>query len=269
MTDIELPGGAAMKRVFLKGVSEEDRDPDIEEILVQLDSYIVALVQKMARSSSNIARPEVLDLEIDEITQRVRIKFWMALEAKKIEHHRAYIRTIVSNEFHDLGRKRKAPLPLPTDEDGELYMGKVLLSESEGLADPAIEFGNEEAMDELIELTAHVVTDLPPRMQRSMICHLKEQVDAGIRLIEAFEKHKININAYRWPDDKADTKRLKASLSPARSIIARRVGLNLQVYKKWGIPDSVTQYYTIGKCSTCCLSSSSRDVRRASSRFMA
>ena len=226
-----------MEPEHLPGVSEEDSDPDIEEILVRFDPYIVALVQKMARSSSNIARPEVVDLEIDEIIQRVRIKFWKALEAKEIEHHKAYIRTIVSNEFNDLGRKRKAPLPLPTDEDGELYMGNVLLSESQGLADPAIEFEKEEAMDGLLELTAHVVTDLPPRMQLAMINHLKEQVDNGFRLIEAFEKHKVNINAIRWPDDRANIKRLKASISPARLIIARRVGLYLLVYKKWGIPE--------------------------------
>ncbi len=232
-----------MKPEHLRGVSEEDSDPDVEEILARFEPDIVALVQKMARRSSNIARPEVLDLEIDEITQRVRIKFWKALEAKEIEHHKAYIRTIVSNEFNDLGRKRKAPLPLPTDEDGELYMGNVLLSESEGLADPAVEFGKEEAMNDLMELTAHVVTDLPPRMQRAMICHLKEQVDTGIQLIEAFEKREVNINAIRWPDDKADTKRLKASLSPARRIIARRVGLNLQVYKKWGMPDMSLMSY--------------------------
>jgi DNA-directed RNA polymerase specialized sigma24 family protein len=232
-----------MEPEHLRGVSEEDSDPDIEEILARFDPFIVALVQKMARSSSNIARPEVLDLEIDEITQRVRIKFWKALEAKEIDHHKAYIRTIVSNEFNDLGRKRKAPLPLPTDEDGELYMGKVLLSESKGLADPAIEFEKEEAMHDLLELTAHVVTDLPPRMQLAMINHLKEQVDNFILLTKAFEHHKVNINAIRWPDDRTDTKRLKASISPARRFIARRVGLNLLVYKKWGIPEvSILSY---------------------------
>jgi len=80
-------------------------------------------------------------------------------------------------------------------------------------------------------------------MQRAMINHLKEQVDDFILLTESFEKRQININAVRWPDDKADTKRLKASLSPARRIIARRIGLNLQVYKKWGMPDlSILSY---------------------------
>ena len=245
MTNIEPQGGAAMKPELLRGVSEEDSDPEIEEILARFDPFIVALVQKMARSSSNIARPEVLDLEIDEITQRVRIKFWKALEAKEIEHHKAYIRTIVSNEFNDLGRRRKEPLPLPTDEDGELYMDNVLLSEGDGLADPAVEFEKEEALDDLMELTAHVVTGLPPRMQRSMICHLKEQVDNAIRLMEAFEEYEVDINAISWPDDRADTKRLKASISPARRIIARRVGLNLMVYKERGLFDDVQVHHRV------------------------
>ncbi len=194
---------------------------------MRFDSYIVMLVEKKACGSSNIARPEVLDLEIDEIIQRVRIKFWKALLTKEIEYHKAYIRSIVSNEFNDIGRRRKAPLPLPTDEDGELYMGNVLLSESRELADPAVAFEEEEAMDDLMELTARVVTNLPSRMKHAMINHLKDKVDNLIRLTEAFEKYEVNIKTIKWSDDPADTKRLKASISPARRIIARRVGLNL------------------------------------------
>src|SRR6266487_5519199 len=235
----EPRGGAAMKFENLGGVSEKESGPDIEEILVRFDSYIVMLVQKKACSSSNIARPEVVDLEIDEIIQRVRIKFWLVLLTKHIEHRKAYIRSIVSNEFNDLGRRRKAPLPLPTDEDGELYMGNVLLSESNELADPAIAFEKEEAMDDLLELTAGVVTDLPPRMKLAMTTHLKDQVDNLIRLTEAFEKREVNIKTMKWPEDPADSKRLKASLSPARHLIARRVGLNLSEYKKWGVPEEL------------------------------
>ena len=158
---------------------------------------------------------------------------------KHIEHHRAYIRSIVSNEFNDLGRRRKASLPLPTDEDGELYMGDVLLSESNELADPAIAFEKEEATDDLLKLTVQVVTDLPPRMKLAMINHLKDQVDSLIRLTEAFEKHAINIKTMKWPDDLVDSKRLKASLSPARHMLAHRVGLNLSEYKKCGVPEEL------------------------------
>src|SRR5207248_11076944 len=193
MTNIESQGGAAMKLEKLGGVSKKESSPDIEEILARFDSYIVMLVQKKACSSSNIVRPEVLDLEIDEIIQWVRIKFWRALLTKHIEHHRAYLRSIVSNEFNDLGRRRKTPLPLPTDENGELYMGNVLVNESKELVDPAIAFEKEEVLDNLIDLTAQVVVDLPPRMKLAMINHLKDQVDNLIRLTEAFEKHKVTI----------------------------------------------------------------------------
>src|SRR5436190_14809255 len=233
------------------GVSEDDSDPTPEEILVRYDHFIVALVEKMARRSSNIARPEVLDLEIDEIIQRVRIKFWRALLTKHIEHHRAYLRSIVSNVFNDLGRRRKAPLPLPTDEDGELYMGNVLLSESNELADPATAFEREEVLDNLMELTAQVVHDLPPRMKLAMINHLKDQVDNLILLTEAFEKYKVTIKSMKWPDDPADSKRLKASLSPARQIIALRAGFNLSEYKKWGVQDERIVLKNQSKSQNC------------------
>jgi len=62
-----------MKPDDLRGVSEEDSDPDIEEILVRFDPYIVAEVEKLVRRSSNFAHPEVLDLEIAEVAQRARI----------------------------------------------------------------------------------------------------------------------------------------------------------------------------------------------------
>jgi DNA-directed RNA polymerase specialized sigma24 family protein len=251
MTNIEPQGGATMKLENWGGVSEKENDSDIQEILVRFDPYIVMLVRNKASNSSNIARPEVLDLEIDEIIQSVRIKFWQALLKKKIEHHRAYLRSIVSNEFNDIGRRRKAPLSLPTDEDGELYMGNVLLSESNELADPATAFEKEEELENLMALTAQVVHDLPPRMKLAMINHLKDRVDNLILLTEAFEKYKVTIKTMKWPDDPVDSKRLKASLSPARHMISRRVGLNLSEYKKWGVQDELILLKNHDKSKDC------------------
>jgi DNA-directed RNA polymerase specialized sigma24 family protein len=224
------------------GVYENDSDPNPEEILVQNDHFIVALVEKMARRSSNIARPEVLDLEIDEIAQRVRIKFWHALMEKHIEHPQAYIRTIVRNEFNDIPRKRKPPLPLLADEDGELYMGDGvvgMMSESEGMANPADEFEADENLDGLMNCAASAVSRLPSRQQRSMCCLLNEQIDARIPLIEAFEKHDIDIEAQEWPEDVTDKKLMKASLSAARHRIAEFLGVNLDIYKKRGLLDTL------------------------------
>jgi len=66
---------------------------------------------------------------------------------KHIEYPKAYIRKIVNNEFNDILRRRKPLLPLPTDEDGEIYMGNVILTESEGMSDPAHEFEQEEGLN--------------------------------------------------------------------------------------------------------------------------
>lgn len=226
----------------LQGVSEHDSDPTPEEILVRYNSYIVALVEKMARRSSNIARTEVLDLEIDEIVQRVRIKLWHALEGKHIEHYQAYIRTMVRNEFNDLSRKRKPPLPLLTDEDGELYMGDgvdAMITESEGMGDPADEFEAGENLDGLMDCAASAVSRLSPRQQRSIGCLLNEQIDARIPLIQAFEKHDIDIEAQVWPEDETDKKLLKASLSAARHRIAEFLGVNLDGYRKRSTGDTL------------------------------
>lgn len=221
------------------GVSAYDSDPEIEETLVRLDPYIVASVERMARYSSNIARPEVLDLEIDEIAQRVRIKFWGALKEKPIAHPMAYIRTIVNNEFNDIPRKRKPPLPLPTDEDGEIHLGYALIAESEGMSDPAREFELKEGLNDWMALAAQAIAHLSPRQKHAMICLLKERIDNRIQLVEAFERHEVNIDDFAWPDDEADEIVLKASIYAARHNIAQQIGILLSEYKKRGIPDAL------------------------------
>ena len=220
-----------------------DNDP-VDEILVRLDPYIVALVENMARRSSSIARPEVLDLEIDEIVQKVRIKLWKALTEKLIAYPRAYIRAIVSNEFNDIPRKRKAPLPLPTDEDGEIHLGTTLLAEKEGMSDPAYAFELEEGLNEWMALAAQVISHLIPRQKHAMICLLKERIDNRIQLIEAFERHEVNIDDFAWPDNEADEIRLKASIYAARRNIAQRIGILVAEYQQQGIPEATLQYET-------------------------
>ncbi len=227
-----------MKPDDLCGVSDEDSDPDIEEILVRFDPYIVAEVEKLVRRSSNFAHPEVLDLEIAEVAQRVRIKLWGVLKREKhIEFPKAYIRKIVNNEFNDILRRRKPLLPLPIDEDGEIYMGNLMLTESEGMSDPAHEFEQEEGLNNWMALAAQVVSNLSQRQKHAMICLLKERVDNYMQLVEAFEQHQVDIEAFEWPDDAIDETRLKASLSAARRNIAEWLGILLSEYKKRGIPD--------------------------------
>ena len=44
---------------------------------------------------------------------------------------------------------------------------------------------------------------------------------------------------------------LKASISPARHMIARRVGLNLLEYKKWGVPEELVVSYIHNEIEEC------------------
>jgi len=246
--------------------SAYDNDPEIEEILVCLDPYIVASVEKMARHSSNLARPEVLDLEIDEITQRVRIKFWGALKEKPIEYPRAYIRTIVTNEFNDISRKRKAPLPLPTDEDGEIQLGTTLLAEREGMADPADAFERQEGLNDWMALAAQTIAHLSPWQKHAMICLLKERVDNRMQLVEAFEKHKVNIDDFAWPDNQTDEIRLRASIYAARHNIAQRIGILLAEYQKRGVPEATLRYETSPSAERKEPQSMNRNVTESGSR---
>ncbi|MGH2494317.1 MAG: RNA polymerase sigma factor [Ktedonobacteraceae bacterium] len=214
------------------GVSPEDHDPDPEETLERYHPYIVALVRQGARCSSNFARPGQFDLEVDEMAQRVLIKFWQALAVKHIEHHKAYLRTIVCNEFNDLSRKRKQPLPLLTDDDGEWYSGDARELEGARTVDPADEFAESESLDELMDSTAVALAKLAPRQQRAMICELYEKIDSTLQFIQVLHEHRVEVKTVEWPEDEEDKRLLKASLSPARHKMAYSLGFDMDAHKK-------------------------------------
>lgn len=214
------------------GVSPEDHDPDPEETLVRLNTFIVALVERKARFSSNFARPEVFDLEVDEMVQRVRYKFWKAAQVRRIEHPEAYLRTIVSNEFNDLSRKPKRPLPLLTDDDGEWYLGDAQELDGARTVDPADEFEENERLDELMDSTAAALAKLSPRQQQAMICELNEKIGATLQFIQALRNHRVEVKTVDWPADEADKKLLKASLSPARHKMVECLGLDPEIRKR-------------------------------------
>lgn len=214
------------------GVSPEDHDPDPEETLERLNTFIVALVGRKARFSSNFARPEVFDLEVDDMVQRVRYKFWKASQARHIEHPEAYLRTIVCNEFNDLSRRPRQPLPLLTDDDGEWYLGDAQGLEGAWSADPADEFAESESLDELMDSTAEALAKLSPRQQQAMICELHEKIGATLQFIQALRKHRVEVKTVDWPEDEEDKRLLKASLSPARHKMANSLGFDMNVRKK-------------------------------------
>ncbi len=201
----------------LLGASAFDSEYDvnkIDEILRQNDAYILALARK--KVPRYIASPDVLDLEINELAQRARIKLWRTLQKRHITHIKAYIRCIVHSESMDMVRRYKPNLTLPVDEDGELYQGDVLVAPSEGMQDPSYELEQKEMAAAYITQAVDALSSFPPCQQQVMICSLKDQLDDVLLLTKAFKKFEINIETVRWPLKKKEVKNLKASLSIAR-----------------------------------------------------
>ena len=212
-------------------VSPEDSDPTPDEILAQYDQYIVALVRQRALRSTNFAKPGQFDLEVDETVQRVRIKFWQALTLKHIEFPKAYLKKMVSNEFHDLSRKRRQPLPLLTDDDGELYLNDMEELEKAWEMDPADEFEESEGLEELMDSAVGALAKLAPRQQQAMICELNEKIDTTLQLIQALRTHRVDVKTVDWPEDEADKMLLKASLSPARRKMAKHLDFDISAHR--------------------------------------
>jgi len=214
------------------GVSPEDSDPTPDEILAQHDQYIVALVRQRALRSTNFAKPGQFDLEVDEMAQRVRIKFWQALVTKHIDYPKAYLKRMVCNEFNDLSRKRGQPLPLFTDDDGEWFLGDSEVLEKAWEIDPADEFEESEKLDELMDSTADALAKLAPRQQQAMICDLYEKIDTTLQLIEALREHCVDVKTVEWPENEADKTLLKASLSPARHKMAKYMEFDIRAHRE-------------------------------------
>jgi DNA-directed RNA polymerase specialized sigma24 family protein len=202
-------------------LSTEKHQLSAAEILEQLDPYIIALVKQLVRQNPAIAHPAVLDLEIDELIQRIRIKFWRALEEKSIAYPKAYIRRIVHSEFIDMTRRRKPLASLPFDQEGEIYRGEAMVALSEDMADPASVVEERIAIGRRMDEVVGAVLRLPRRQKHVMICALRDGVDNLIQLSAAFRERQVNIERWQWPAQKEEKQRLRASLSAARLALSK------------------------------------------------
>jgi signal recognition particle subunit SEC65 len=192
-----------------------------EAILRRLDGYITSQVHRLGRCYSRDIHPAVLDLELDEIIQRVRIKLWQALEKRDIYYPCAYIKLIIQTELIDMKRRKKPYLLLSIDE--ELAHVEVEI-EARRMADPAETMAQQIDASTCLKEMIQAVLALPPRQQYAMICSLKERVDDLRQLIEAFKAYMIDIQAIQWPAGKAEKQLLHASLVPAKKTLAKSLG---------------------------------------------
>jgi DNA-directed RNA polymerase specialized sigma24 family protein len=192
-----------------------------EMCLHHLDGYIVSQVHRLGHCYSRDFHPAVLDLELDEIIQRVRIKFWQALEKRDIHYPHAYIKLIIQSEFIDMRRRKKGYSSLPIDE--ELIQAEVEIA-GQGMTDPAETMMQQMDTSICLKELIQAVLALPPRQQYAMICSLKDRVDDLKLLTEAFKAYKMDIQAIQWPAGNAEKRLLYASLAPAKKAVAKSLG---------------------------------------------
>lgn len=191
-----------------------------EATLKRLDGYIVTQVHRLGCYYSRDIHPAVLDLEFDEIIQRVRIKLWLALEKRDIYYPSAYIKLIIQSEFIDMTRRHKPYISLPTDE--ELAHNEVEIT-ARCISDPAETIVQQVDAFNCLKDMIQAVLALPPRQQFAIICSLKERVDDLRQLIKAFKAYKVDIQAIQWPAEKAEKQLLQASLVPAKKALAKNM----------------------------------------------
>ncbi len=165
-----------------------DHSPEheIEVVLASVDTYIIALTRRMAHSLSFI-KPSHIELEIDEIIQRVRIKLWWELQKRKITHLKAYIKVLVRSEYLDLCRQQRLAPSLNSDDTrDELELASVATGEE--MQAPANELEQQEISADIISEIVQIICKLPARQRYAMLCSLKDYIDNAPRLIEALSR---------------------------------------------------------------------------------
>lgn len=188
----------------------------VSAFLEEYDVYIRALVQTQFPFS--IFAADVVNLEIDEMVQRIRIKLWVILQNSSISYPKPYIRQTVRTMTIDQTRKR-GHVSLPIHDDGELSGGIPLITPSRGMCDPAYEADSQEVDPDMLRCIATTVEKLPLRQQYALMCHLKDHIDDALVLVDALQNLKVDLETVCWPEDEDEKKSLRVSLSIARKKI--------------------------------------------------
>lgn len=185
-----------------------------EQLLLEHDEYIVSLArQKVPRGHT--PTDNVAD-DIDELAQRVRIKLWLISQKQEILAERAYIRHITATVSVDMVREQKPTIPLPVNDDGELYQGKLLLAPRQEEQDPAALLAEEESLNDCMEFMADGVLNLPPVQQQAMLYSLKQHINDLLPFLKILQEQGADIEGATMPEDIDQQRSLRTSLSVAR-----------------------------------------------------
>jgi DNA-directed RNA polymerase specialized sigma24 family protein len=206
--------------------SQKETGESSEEILKRFDWYITVQTKRIVRLYPALAHQAVVDLEIDELMQRVRIKLWRTLEKRTILYPHNYIKRMIRNELIDMQRQKKPTLPLPTDEEEQWQFSETTGITLADTHDPADEVEQRMESSSLLEKTVPLVLRLPPRQRLAMMCSLKDRVDDLVQLVDSFKAHQTDIEKLSWPAEHYDRRVLQASLVVARRALAKQIEEN-------------------------------------------
>jgi DNA-directed RNA polymerase specialized sigma24 family protein len=191
----------------------------INEILENLDNDIRDLARRNVPRS--IIPPEILDIEVDELAQKIRLKFWSALQKSYIVNPKAYVRCIARTESIDMARKYKKISTLPIDDYRD--QGEIIAASGYGMRDPAIEYEQKESLATNTEMLVNGIRELPPRQRYAMLCDLKDcAVNIPLFMI-ALMKYDLGLEVVHWPTEEGELQSIRASHSIARSKLSIRL----------------------------------------------
>ncbi|GHO44328.1 RNA polymerase sigma factor [Ktedonospora formicarum] len=189
---------------------------NVDQFFEKYDAYIKAQAQHRFNKKNSMAKSETYDLDVDDLTQTLRLNCWLALRQRPIENPRAYISRAAHNETVTLARQYKPCQSLPLDDDGEFFQGRVNKTFNTQAPDPAeiVERNEDECC--LLEAAIEAILKLPQTQRYAMLSSMKERVENPQDLHRLCRRHNIDLDAIQWPEKPTEVQRMRASLSVAR-----------------------------------------------------
>jgi DNA-directed RNA polymerase specialized sigma24 family protein len=194
--------------------ADSTSEDHLEALLETVNPQICDLVR--SKVPRKVIPAEVLDLEIDELVQRVRIKLWQALRDGRVQNLKAYLRCIVSTECVDMVRRYKKAMPLLCNEEGEIFQGSVMMIDEQESQDPAEAYERQESLDDSIELCIYLLLHLPKLQRRALLTALKDRIADTLPLLEEYARRGPDLEQARWSENAQQLKSQRSSLSIAR-----------------------------------------------------
>jgi DNA-directed RNA polymerase specialized sigma24 family protein len=194
----------------------QDDTPGADALLIEYDSYIRKQARRYMLNARRLAHPDALDMEIDELAQKIRIKIWGAWQKQDISNPKGYIGRIAHNEFISMVRQHRPISQLPLDEEGELYQGDVVGTFSQEEQDPADEVEQADVNRYYLHKVVEAIVTLPRQQQRAMLYALKEKIDDICAFKRACRAHNIDVEALRPPTSGGELQAMRSSTTIAR-----------------------------------------------------